>query len=99
MSNENWRVGFEYGSVTADAVVRNPGWTPVVGDCPPFAFGGVVALVDQEKNAPLIAAAPELLRVLKCIMDEVGGSSILSIATKHQAAAVLARIETPNDSQ
>lgn len=43
------------------------------------------------EDARLIAAAPEMLCVLQCIMDEVGGSSILSIATKQQAQTALAK--------
>lgn len=43
------------------------------------------------EDAKLIAAAPELYSVLLCIMDEVGSSSILTIATKEQAKAALAK--------
>lgn len=41
--------------------------------------------------ANMIAAAPDMFYVLQCIMDEVGSSSILSIATKEQAKAALAK--------
>ena len=60
-----WRVGFENAGIMAQCIERNPGWIPVTGACMSFAFGAVVAMVDGEANARLIAAAPDLLEALK----------------------------------
>ena len=62
-----WRVGFENAGIMAQCIERNPGWIPVTGPCMSFAFGAVVAMVDGEANARLIAAAPEMYEALRTL--------------------------------
>ena len=69
-----WRVGFENAGIMAQCIERNPGWIPVTGACMSFAFGAVVAMVDGEANARLIAAAPDLLEAAIEMRDALPSS-------------------------
>lgn len=70
-------VGFESPHVRAACMDALPGWVPVVGAEPPFAFGGVAALcpdlatavrVAERWNAhdQLVAALRDLCEALDC---------------------------------
>lgn len=72
-----WRVGFEHPSVNAFCLERNPGWTPIVADCPPFAFGAVIALTDTREIAEEIVGMRRRLEAAEALSKEASYAALL----------------------
>lgn len=94
-----WRLEKRDGVVTSQAeskVSRDDFPWKVVVPAPPFALGATGALIENEANARLIAAAPELLRELthlrRCLHPWIeSGHVIPGIATLNGADDAIAK--------